>query len=428
MSGAARIRVVIVDDVPEARDNVQKLLQFAGDVQVIGQGGTGREAIELARKLHPDVILMDVSMPEMDGISATQVITGQFPGVAVIMCSVQTDTDTLRRSLQAGARDFLFKPFGLEELSNSIRNAHQSSRAQLNATAGLAASTALMGQEEQTRAKMFAVFSPKGGVGRSTLITNLAVATKLATDKRVLLIDGNLPFGDLAVMMNLTTPKTIFELAANVNHLDNDFVSEVLVAHSSGVRVLLAPPSPQDAEGITADQLRTIVGHLLPMFDYVFVDTRASFDESQLALLDLADQVMLILTMEMTSIKAAKQYLEVAELLGYPVEKTMLVLNRFTTQSQISVEDIETHLKGSLKGRIPDEPNLILRSINEGVPIALSDPETRYSRSVNNLASVLTDGLVPAEEEREQRRGLGGLFKRGGTPRGAKTALANAEG
>ena len=427
MTGAARIRVVIVDDLPEARDNVQKLLQFAGDVQVIGQGGTGREAIELARKLHPDVILMDVSMPEMDGITATQVITGQVPGVAVIMCSVQTDTDTLRRSLQAGARDFLFKPFGLEELSTSIRNAHQASRTQLNATAGLNASTGLMGQEEQARAKMIVAFSPKGGVGRTTLIANLAVATKLATDKRVLLIDGNLPFGDLAVVLNLTTPKTIFELASNVNHLDPDFVAEVLATHSSGVRVLLAPPSPQDAEGITADQLRTIVGQLLPMFDYVFVDTRPSFDESQLALLDLADQVLLTLTMEMTAIKAGKQYLEVAELLGYPAEKTLLVLNRFSNQSQISIEDIETHLKGQIKGRIPDEPTLVLRSINEGVPIALGDPETHFARAINNLASVLTDGLVPAEEERAQRRGLGSLFKRNSTPR-VKPVLASVEG
>lgn len=425
MSGATRIRVVIVDDVPEARDNVQKLLQFAGDVQVIGQGGTGREAIELARKLHPDVILMDVSMPEMDGITATQHITGQFPGVAVIMCSVQTDTDTLRRSLQSGARDFLFKPFSLDELSNSIRNAHQSSRAQLQATAGIGAGTNALGQEEQARAKLFAIFSPKGGVGRTTLITNLAVATKLATDKRVLLIDGNLPFGDLAVSLNLTTTKTIFELAANVNHLDPDFVSEVLVAHSSGIRVLLAPPSPQDAEGITADQLRAIVSQLLPMFDYVFVDTRPSFDESQLAFLDLADQILLTLCMEMTAIKAAKQYLEVAELLNYPSEKTLLVLNRFSTHSQISVEDIETHLKGELKGRIPDDPQLVLRSINEGIPIALSEPDSRFARAINNLASALTDGLVPAEEEAERRRGLGSLFRRG-APRG-KAAVAGAE-
>jgi pilus assembly protein CpaE len=347
--------------------------------------------------------------------------------VAVIMCSVQTDTETLRRSLQAGARDFLFKPFGLEELTNSIRNAHQASRAQLQATAGLTATTALGGQEEQARAKLITAFSPKGGVGRTTLITNLAVATKLATDKRVLLIDGNLPFGDVAVVLNLTTGKTIFELAANVSHLDADFVSEVLVAHSSGVRVLLAPPTPQDAEGITADQLRMVVSQLLPMFDYVFVDTRPSFDESQLALLDLADQVLLTMTMEMTAIKAGKQYLEVAELLGYPLEKTHLVLNRFNPQSQISVEDIETHLKGKLKGRIPDEPALVLRSINEGVPIALGDPETRFARAINNLASLVTDGEVPAEEEREQRRGLGSLFKRnGGAPR-AKGALATIE-
>lgn len=133
----SRIRVLIVDDVPEARDNVQKLLQFADDIQVVGQGGTGREAIDLSRKLQPDIILMDVSMPEMDGITATQLITTQQPSVAVIMSSVQSDTETLRRSLQAGARDYLFKPYGLDELTGSIRTVYQAiqvSRAQLSAT------------------------------------------------------------------------------------------------------------------------------------------------------------------------------------------------------------------------------------------------------------------------------------------------------
>jgi pilus assembly protein CpaE len=429
MSGA-RIRVLIVDDVPEARDNVQKLLQFAGDVQVVGQGATGREAIDLARKLQPDIILMDVSMPEMDGITATQVITGQFPGVAVIMSSVQSDTETLRRSLQAGARDYLFKPYGLDELTGSIRTVYQSvqaSRAQLSATASLTSTVHLGTPEEQGRAKVVSVFSPKGGVGRTTLITNLAVATKLATDKRVLILDGNLAFGDIGVALNLPSVKTIVDLAFNAGHLDADFVSDVLATHSSGVKVLLAAPSPQDAEGITSDQLRTIIGQVVMMFDYVFVDTRPSFDDLQLALLDLSDVVLLAMTMEMTAIKAAKQYLEVAELLGYSSEKTLLALNRFGAVSQITVEDIETHLKGQIKARIPDDPTMVLRSINEGVPVALSDPEGKFARAINALANVITDGLVPAEEEREQRRGLGGLFRRGGGSR-AKPALATAEG
>jgi len=427
---AARIRVLIVDDVPEARDNVQKLLQFAGDVQVVGQGATGREAIDLARKLQPDIILMDVSMPEMDGITATQVITGQFPGVAVIMSSVQSDTETLRRSLQAGARDYLFKPYGLDELTGSIRTVHQSvqaSRAQLSATASLTSTVHLGTPEEQGRAKVISVFSPKGGIGRTTLITNLAVATKLATDKRVLLLDGNLAFGDVAVALNLPSTKTIVDLAFNSGHLDTDFVSDVLATHSSGVKVLLSAPSPQDAEGITSDQLRTIIGQVVMMFDYVFVDTRPSFDDLQLALLDLSDTVLLAMTMEMTAIKAAKQYLEVAELLGYASEKTTLILNRFGAISQITVEDIETHLKGQIKGRIPDDAILVTRSVNEGVPVALSDPESKFVRSINNLANIITDGLVPAEEEREQRRGLGGLFRRGGAARN-KPALATSEG
>jgi pilus assembly protein CpaE len=424
---APRIRILIVDDVPEARDNVQKLLQFAGDMQVVGQGGTGREAIDLARKLQPDIILMDVSMPEMDGITATQIITSQYAGIAVIMSSVQSDTETLRRSLQAGARDFLFKPYGLDELTTSVRTVFkglQLSRSQATATTSLT-TTHLGTPEEQGRAKVITVFSPKGGVGRTTLATNLAIVTKLASEKRVLLIDGNPSFGDVGVTLNLSSVKTIADLAANAAQLDADFIEEVLADHSSGLRVLLAAPSPQDAEGINGEQVRAIIGQVLMSFDYIFIDARPSFDEVQLAFLDLSDTVLLTLTMEMTAIKAAKQYLEVSELLGYPAEKTSLVLNRFGTISQITIEDIETHLKGEIKGRIPDDPALVLRSINEGVPLAFSDPESRFARAIHALASVITDGAVLADEEREQRRGLGGLFRRGGGR--AKTALAGAD-
>lgn len=429
MSASNKIRVLIADDVPEARDNVQKLLQFAGDVQVVGQAGTGREAIDLARKASPDVILMDVQMPELDGIAATQVITTQFPGIAVIMISVEADSDNLRRSLQAGARDYLSKPFGLDDLTNSIRTVYQSllaSRAQFTTTAALGGTAALAHGEGPARAKTIAVFSPKGGVGRTTLAANLAIATKLATDKRVALIDGNLAFGDIGVALNLTASKTITDLATHVTQIDADMIADIMATHSSGVKVLLAPSSPQDAEVVTPDHLRAIVTQILPLFDYVFIDTRPSFEETQLALLDLSDIILLTLTMEMTAIKAAKQYLEVAELLGYPSEKTLLVLNRYGTNSQITVEDIESNLKGRLRARIPDEPTAVLRSINEGVPLAVSAPEGRFVRAINNLASVVTDGEVQAEEEREQRRGLGSIFKRGAAR--PKAAVVGAEG
>jgi pilus assembly protein CpaE len=163
------------------------------------------------------------------------------------------------------------------------------------------------------------------------------------------------------------------------------------------------------------------------MFDYIFVDTRPSFEETQLVLLDASDTVLLLLTQEMTAIKAAKQYLEVSELLGYPGEKTMLVLNRAGPNSQITPEDIEAHLKGRLRGRIPDDPAAVLRSINEGVPLVLSAPEGRFAQAINHLASVVTDGAVPVEEEQEQRRGFR-LFRRGGAEVRTRPGVAVTEG
>lgn len=420
MSMNQRIRVLIADDVPEARDNVQKLLRFANDIEVIGQAGTGREAVDLARKLNPDIILMDVTMPELDGIAATQLITSQLPGIAVIMISVQVDPESLRRSLQAGARDYVSKPFGLDELTSALRNVYQSlqvTRAQLGTTAVLGGAGGLGGGQGAggRKAKVIAVFSPKGGVGRTTVAINLAVATKLATDKRVALVDGNLAFGDVGVSLNLAMTKTIADLVPHASTLDADIVSDILATHSSGLKVLLAPPSPQDAEAVTADHLRAVLQSLLPMFDYIFVDTRPSFDETQLVVLDAADVVLLLLTMEMTSVKAAKQYLEVAELLGYALEKTTLVLNRLNAASQITPEDIEANLKGQLKGRLPDEPIAVLQSINEGIPLVVSAPEGRFAQAVNQLAGVVTDGAVMTDDNQERKRGgLGRFFRRGG--------------
>ena len=79
------IRVLIVDDLPETRENVRKLLQFESDVEVIGQAGTGEEAVEMAKELQPDIILMDINMPGIDGIGASQKITEIVPTAQIII-------------------------------------------------------------------------------------------------------------------------------------------------------------------------------------------------------------------------------------------------------------------------------------------------------------------------------------------------------
>ena len=120
---ADKIRVLIVDDIAETRENVRKLLQFESDVEVVGTARTGKEGIQLAMEMNPDVVLMDINMPDIDGITATENIRQQSPHIQVVILSVQGDPNYMRRAMLAGARDFLTKPPMGDELISAIKRA-----------------------------------------------------------------------------------------------------------------------------------------------------------------------------------------------------------------------------------------------------------------------------------------------------------------
>ena len=170
---ADQIRVLIVDDIPETRDHLSKLLGFEPDIEVVGAAASGREAIEMASRLAPDVVLMDINMPDMDGIAATERLSAEVPTAAVVMMSVQGEADYLRRSMLAGAREFLVKPFSSDELTSSIRQVYSRERDKLSrialqpAPAAAAPAPLAMGAEREPGepGRVVAVFGPKGGVG-----------------------------------------------------------------------------------------------------------------------------------------------------------------------------------------------------------------------------------------------------------------------
>src|SRR5467141_3651916 len=119
------IKVLIVVDIASTLSNLQKLLSFEPDIEVVATAMNGKEGIEQARKLAPDLVLMDVNMPVMDGIQATETLAQEVPGSPVIIMSVQGERDYLRRAMQSGAREFLIKPFSGDELIASIRRVYQ---------------------------------------------------------------------------------------------------------------------------------------------------------------------------------------------------------------------------------------------------------------------------------------------------------------
>jgi len=415
MSEGDKIRVMIVDDIVDTRDQLEKLLFFEKDIEVVAKASNGREAIALARQHRPQVILMDINMPDMDGIAATEAILTQDPTIQVIIMSVQGETDYIRRAMLAGAREFLIKPISADELYRSIRHV-----ARLAATRPV---IPIMGASGQTASgpsgvdgEIFAVFSPKGGVGVSSIAANLAVAIRQQTNKKVALVDGNVLFGDLSVILNLRPDKTILDLASRIEGLDRDLLNDVMATHPTQIRVLLAPPDPQRGELVTADQIRTILEALRQEFHYVIVDTPASFQDRSLAALDLAQRVITLMTLEMHCIRNVKLFLEVADLLGYPTDKVMLVLNKATNRTGIRAEDVEKHLQRKLALQIGDATQEMTLAINQGTPLILAKPNHQVSKDIMNLARELvakSSKEAAASKEAAKSRGLlGGLIPR----------------
>jgi pilus assembly protein CpaE len=399
-SSMPKIGVLIVDDISDTRENLSKLLMFERDIEVIGTAGSGPEAIDAARKLHPDVVLMDINMPEMDGIKAAELMSTELTGIGIIMMSVQGEQDYLRRAMLAGAREFLVKPFSGDDLVRSIRHVYRlesskrSMQQSLAPMQGSASSNGKNSSEGSTQGRIVAVVSPKGGVGRTTLAANLAVALRLSTQKKVALVDGSLYFGDLGVMLNLLSNKTIVDAVAHIDDLDADLLNDLMVTHSTGVKVLLAPPQPEMAELITAEHIRRILLELSANYDYVIVDTWPSFADTVLTAMDLADDILLVMTLEMTAIKDVKLYLEVVEKLNYPTEKVKLVLNRSGSAGGIKLEAVEETLRQKVLVGLSNDGVAMLMAINQGVPLVISAREHPFSRDVYRLARLLTSTTI----------------------------------
>jgi pilus assembly protein CpaE len=397
---ADQIRVLIVDDIPETRDHLSKLLGFESDIDVVAAAASGAEAINLASSLNPDVVLMDINMPDMDGIAATEQLSRAVPAASVVMMSVQGEADYLRRSMLAGAREFLVKPFSSDELTASIRQVYARERDKLSrmvvppVAAPAGGSTTPGGNASGEPGIVAAVFSPKGGVGRTTVAVNMAVAAATELGKKVVLVDGSFQFGDVGVLLNLNPKnKSIADLVPELEQAGNEVesIDTFVINHSAGIRVLLAPPSPEMAELITPAGIKRVIEALRRTHDLVIVDCTSYFNDTTLAILDSADVILTMLSLEITSIKNMRLFLEVADQLGYEGRKIRLVLNRADSALGIRVADVEHSIGRKVDDTIVSDGRSVVYALNRGVPFFLSNREAQVSQDILRLARSVVD-------------------------------------
>jgi len=400
MAADAKTRVVIVDDIAETRENIRKLLQFENDVEVIGVARTGREACDLAKEIRPDVILMDINMPDMDGITATETIRRTVPFAQIIILSVQSDPSYMRRAMLAGARDFLTKPPAIEDLTAAIRRAGSMARDERAKSAPVsgpqmtAGGPSMMTGPLMPFGKVIVVYSPKGGTGCTTLATNLAVALH-NEETRLVLVDGNLQFGDVAVFLNEQGKNSVADIAPRVDELDPDTVNEVLITHSaSGIKVLAAPFRPEHSEQVTGEQFVKVLEYLRRMFSYILVDTSSTLTDATLgAIQDSSDLVILVTTQDIPSIKNSRLFLDLADALGVDRKKILFVMNRYDKRIAITPEKIGENFKQEIVAVLPFDDRTVVPAVNRGVPFLLNNKSQPISRAILSLTEIVRQRL-----------------------------------
>lgn len=377
--------VLVVDDIANTREDIKRLLYFEEDITVVGEAGDGEEALRMANDLKPDVVLMDINMPGMDGIVASEAIVTKFPDTAIVIISIQGEPEYLKKAMAAGARDYLVKPFTSSDLAETIRRVSNryGKRPSHPVPPPPVAETPL--KPDPPAKKIIAVFSSKGGVGKTTLSCNLAISLVQETRKKVALVDLNLQGGDVAVMLNLSPKGTIAELVQEEDHLEYSLVNAYLAPHMSGLKVLPAPLRPEQAEVVTANHVEEILTLLKGNYDFVIVDTSPLYNELNLSVLEMADDILLIFTRGLPAIKHVKTDLEVLQTLGLS-EKVKLVMNQSTLDYGITISDLEKSLSASPAAVLPYDEKTVLSSINKGHPFVLTQANSKIAQSIIGFA------------------------------------------
>ena len=407
MATGQRISVIIVDDIAETRENIRKLLQFETDIDVVGAAKSGKEGIEFSKEYDPDVVLMDINMPDIDGISATEEILGNQPHIQVIILSVQGDQNYMRRAMLAGARDFLTKPPMADELISAIRRAGEMAQQEREKSKRTHVAASTPGESARvglslTQGKVVTVYSPKGGTGCTTIAVNLALSLH-NEDTRSTLVDGNLQFGDVAVFLNEQGKNTIIDVATRVNELDPEIVEGVMIIHEpSGVHVLAAPSRPENAENVNSDQFSQLLNYLRQMYAYIVVDTTPLLTDITLSAIELSDAIVLVTTQDIPAIKNVRLFLDLLQTLGIERERIVFTLNRFDKRIAITPNRIGENLKQPMSAVIPLDKKVVVPAVNRGVPFIMGDKSQPSARGILSLAESIRKVLSSQEVDKAE--------------------------
>ncbi|HUF07873.1 MAG TPA: AAA family ATPase [Rhodothermales bacterium] len=375
--------VLVVDQDPQARFEVKQLVRQA-QLGFSGEAGLGTEAVSLASEAKPDVIICGISKPPERSLQTIEALLDVLPETPIIAYAHEEEVDVVRQAMLAGARDFLQIPAEVDRLVESIRSVLESEERKRLRLSGQAKGIGPKGL-------VIAVFGAKGGVGKTTIATNLGLALAGSLGQSVVLVDGDNSFGDVASMLDMRPERSIVDFIKDADKIDRSNVTEYLMRHPSGLWILPAPRESLQWRSIAPDNFRKMLGIVARRFDIVLIDTASILSDLSLAILDEANMVLWITSTDFSSINNSLLGLEALQQISYPESRIRLVLNVTSSDDGVRPAKIEEVLKRQFFWSIPYDRE-IRTGAQVGNPAVLASPEGNGARTLVRLAEAVTGG------------------------------------
>lgn len=385
--------ILLVSKNPSVIESTRTTLAKEKILKLIEEKVTSKNLFPVIAETQPDVILLDFEFQQHPFDLVDKIVSkySMCAVVAILSESEKVDSD---RVLLLGARDFIQYPYQSDNLVITIKRVIELlERDQAHSSLTPVLDTYVK------PANTFTIFSPKGGVGTTTISTNLAISLHKTLKEDVLVIDGKHLFGHIALYYNLRTGNSITDLIAHAGNLDERLIKQVVVRHTSGIHVLPSPNSIIEAQGIEPENLYKVIQSLQMVFPNIIIDGGNYLDENTVTYMDSSDKILLVLNPDIASMRDVRQFIEISATLSYPKDKTLLILNLTGRKADVKREEIENILKMKIFGKIPADANLALSSLNEGVPILLKKPHHPISKAFFDITKELVKIIQTSKNE-----------------------------
>ncbi len=371
-----QIRLLLVEDVPQVAQYVRNLLNAQQRIKLLDIQKDGRQVLEQIEQLRPDVLVVDALLQgKVKGLQVAEQVRHAGHAVPIIILTVPQNP--VRADPGKGIDRVLSMPFSGFDLVTIL-------------TTTVAAAQAA---GAQPTCRVYTLFAPKGGVGKTTLAFNLAVAFAQQGGQRTVLVDGSFQFGDMRALLKVPQDAPSL-LDLPTDRIQESDLSDVLWRDPSGIDILLAPPRVEMADMVTPRDIDKILSLLRRVYDVAVIDTPTAIGEVVLAFLDSSDAILQVITWDSTTLSNTRAMAETFNAIGYPAAKLRLLLNRADSSGGLGPEVIVQQL-----GRAPDytvvsDGRLVVECNNQGLPFVLADPSAAISADIARIAAALAPGRV----------------------------------